>query len=206
MVQAQTQPQLMTLEEFLDWYPDGYHRYELHNGVVVEMQPRGTHEQVISFLNIKLGVQIDSLELSYVLATRCIIKSIDSDRSGFNPDITILDRDALKDEPLWEKRSTIVKGETVKLAIEVVSSNWQDDYVMKVFEYEKLGVAEYWIVDYLGLGGKRYIGNPKQPTISVYQMIDGEYEVTMFRGSDRIESPIFPQLKLTAEQIFSVGQ
>lgn len=203
MVQAQIQPNLMTLDEFLDWYPEDYRRYELHNGVIVEMQPKGTHEEVISFLNIKLGVQIDSLQLSYVLATRCILKAVDSDRSGFNPDITILDRNKLQEEPLWEKRSTIVKGETVKLAIEVVSSNWQDDYVMKVFEYERLGIAEYWIVDYFGLGGRRYIGKPKQPTISVYQMIEGEYEVKMFRGSDRIESSIFPDLQLTAEQIFS---
>ena len=205
MIQVQTKPELMTLDEFLDWYPDGCRRYELHNGVVVEMQPRGTHEQVIGFLTVKLGVQIENLELPYLLATRCIIKSIDSDRSGFNPDITILDRNALENESLWKTRSTIAKGETIKLAIEVVSSNWQDDYVMKVFEYEKLGIAEYWIVDYLGLGGRRYIGKPKQPTVSLYHIVDGEYEVKIFRGSDRIESAIFPQLNLTAEQIFAIG-
>ncbi|WP_313930227.1 hypothetical protein [Trichocoleus sp. FACHB-262] len=39
-------PQLITLDEFLGWYPDGYGRYELWNGVVIEMQPMGTHEQV----------------------------------------------------------------------------------------------------------------------------------------------------------------
>ena len=36
----------MTLEEFLDWYPDGYGRFELHDGVVAEMQPTGPHERV----------------------------------------------------------------------------------------------------------------------------------------------------------------
>jgi len=39
MVQAVQE--LMTLEEFLDWYPDGYGRYELWNGVVVEIQLLG---------------------------------------------------------------------------------------------------------------------------------------------------------------------
>ena len=77
---------------------------------------------------------------------------------------------------------------------------------MKLAEYEKLGIPEYWIVDYLGLGGRRYIGNPKQPTISVYQMVDGEYMVSQFRESDRIQSAIFPELNLTAEQIFTFGQ
>ena len=106
---------------------------------------------------------------------------------------------------MWKKRSTITNGETVNLAVEAVSTNWQDDYLMKLFEYETLGIAEYWIVDYLGLGGKRFIGNPKRPTISVYKMVDGEYEVKMFRGSDRIESSIFPELNLTAQQVFEAG-
>jgi Uma2 family endonuclease len=107
---------------------------------------------------------------------------------------------------MWKKRSTITKGEAVRLVIEVVSTNWQDDYLIMLAEYEKLGIREYWIVDYLGLGGRRYIGNPKQPTISVYQLVDDEYSVSQFRGNDRIESLTFSELNLTAEQIFRVGQ
>jgi Uma2 family endonuclease len=38
-----------SLEEFLDWYPDGYGRYELWNGAIVEMQSTGFHEQVGAF-------------------------------------------------------------------------------------------------------------------------------------------------------------
>ncbi|KAB8332179.1 hypothetical protein SD80_022070 [Scytonema tolypothrichoides VB-61278] len=49
------------------------------------------------------------------------------------------------------------------------------------------------------------IGNPKQPTISVYQLVEGEYQVTQFRGGNYIQSPTFPELVLTAEQIFQVG-
>jgi Uma2 family endonuclease len=41
-----------------------------------------------------------------------------------------------------------------------------------------------------------------QPTISVYQLVDGEYQVNQFRGNQRIESMAFPELTLTAEQIF----
>jgi Uma2 family endonuclease len=141
-----------------------------------------------------------------LIARQCIIKPIDSETSGFNPDVIVLDKNALETEPLWKKRSTIIKGETLRLVIEVVSTNWQDDYLMKLGEYEKFGIPEYWIVDYLGLGGKRYIGNPKQPTISVYQLVDGEYTLNLFRGNDRIDSRIFPELNLTAEQIFRVGQ
>ncbi|MDY6805746.1 MAG: Uma2 family endonuclease [Cyanobacteriota bacterium] len=205
MTQAITKLELITLEEFQDWYPQDGNRYELHKGVIVKMQPTGTHEQVIIFLTVELGVEKKRLQLPYLPSTGCLIKSVNAENSGFAPDIAVLDRNALENEPMWKKRSTITKGETVKLAIEVVSTNWRDDYAMKVVEYETLGIAEYWIVDYLGLGGRRFLGNPKQPSIFVYQMVDGEYEVKMFRGSERIESSIFPELNLTAQQIFEAG-
>ncbi|MCA1990719.1 MAG: Uma2 family endonuclease, partial [Coleofasciculus sp. S288] len=76
----------------------------------------------------------------------------------------------------------------------------------KARDYEEMGIPEYWIVDYLGLGGRRFIGNPKQPTFSVYQLVEGEYQVTQFRGDNRIESPTFPELNLTAQQVFSAGE
>jgi len=65
-----------------------------------------------------------------------------------------------------------------------------------------MGIPEYWIVDYAALGGRKFIGNPKQPTIFVCELLDGEYQMTSFRGSDRIVSPTFPQLNLTAQQVF----
>lgn len=204
MVQAV--PQLMTLDEFLDWYPDGYGRYELWNGVVVEMQPTGTHEQVAGFLGLKLGVEIDRLALPYLIPRQAIVRPIDTNKSGYNPDVIVLDQTALREEPLWKKRSTITQGASVRVVIEVVSTNWRDDYGHKFIDYEALQIPEYWIVDYLGLGGRRYIGSPKQPTLSVYQLIDGEYQVQQFWGSERILSAAFPELKLTAEQVFAAGQ
>ncbi len=204
MVQAV--PQLMTLEEFLDWYPDGYGRYELWNGVVIEMQPTGTHEQVGGFLGVKLGVEIERLALPYIIPRQALIKPIDTDKSGYNPDVIVLDQLALNEEPRWKKRSTITQGKSVRVVIEVVSTNWRDDYGHKFIDYEALQIREYWIVDYLGLGGRRYIGSPKQPTFSVYQLIDGEYQVQQFRDGERVISSAFPELKLTAGQVFAAGQ
>jgi Uma2 family endonuclease len=206
MAMVQALPQLMALDEFLDWYPDGYGRYELWNGVVIEMQPTGTHEQVAGLLGIKLGVEIDRLQLPYIIPRQVIIKPIDADKSGYNPDVIVLDQPALAEEPLWKKRSTITQGESVRVVIEVVSTNWRDDYGHKFIDYEALQIPEYWIVDYLGLGGRRYIGSPKQPTVSIYQLVDGEYQVQQFRGGDRIISAAFPDLQLTAEQVFAAGQ
>ena len=197
---------LITLEEFWDWYPDGYGRFELHNGEIIKVQPTGTHEQVAGFLALELGVEIKRLNLPFFIPRQGLIKAIDSDKSAYIPDVMVLDSNAMENEALWKKRSTITQGTSVRLAIEVVSTNWQDDYLMKLGEYEKLGINEYWIVDYLGLGGRRYMGNPKQPTISVYHLVEGEYILNLFRDENVVASPTFPELNLRAEQIFRVGQ
>ncbi|MBE9222452.1 Uma2 family endonuclease [Cyanobacterium stanieri LEGE 03274] len=193
---------LISLEEFLNWYPDGFYgRFELRNGVIVKMQPTGTHEQVAGFIASKLSVYIERFSLPLFIPRQGLIKAIDTDKSAYIPDVMVLDNDCVKnDEPMWKKRSTITQGKTVKLAIEVVSTNWQDDYLTKLGEYEKLGIEEYWIIDYLGLGGRRYIGNPKQPTISICHLVEDEYTMESFKNQDVIKSQLFPELNLTAEK------
>ncbi|CDM92369.1 MULTISPECIES: Uma2 family endonuclease [Limnospira] len=204
---TEEQKNSLTLEEFMDWYPDGYEgRFELHDGEIVKMQPTGTHEKVAGFLASKISIYIDSLNLPFFIPRQGLIKAIDSDKSAYIPDVMVLDDNALEKEPLWTKRSTITQGASIKLVIEVVSTNWRDDYLMKLAEYEKLGIGEYWIVDYLGLGGRRYIGDPKQPTLSVYNLVEGEYALNLFRGENVVASPTFPELNLTAEQIFKARQ
>jgi Uma2 family endonuclease len=190
-----------TFEEFLEWYPDGRGRYELIDGVVVEMNPTGDHEEVAAFLNRKLNVAIDRLNLPYFIPRTYLIKPPNS-VSGYQPDLLVLDRNATDAESLWKTSSTITLGSSVKLAVEVVSTNWRDDYGRKLTDYELMGIPEYWIVDYRALGAKRYIGLSKQPTLSIYTLVDGEYQVQPFRDSDLIQSVLFPDLKLTAEQIF----
>jgi Uma2 family endonuclease len=68
-----------------------------------------------------------------------------------------------------------------------------------------MGIAEYWIVDYAALGGRNFIGNPKQPTISVCNLVDGEYQISKFRDDEQVISQTFPELNLTANQIFKAG-
>jgi len=68
-----------------------------------------------------------------------------------------------------------------------------------------MGIAEYWIVDYAALGGRKFIGEPKLPTISVCNLVDGEYQISKFCDNQQIISQVFPELKLTANQIFHAG-
>ncbi|MCC3415476.1 MAG: Uma2 family endonuclease [Microcoleus sp. PH2017_29_MFU_D_A] len=202
----QTISKTITFDEFVAWYPENsVHKYELHNGVIVEM-PLGTgdHSEVTGFLSSEINFEIRRLQLPYFIPGDCLIKPV-RDEAGYQPDVIVLDRTALANEPRWKKESVITMGSSVRLAVEVVSTNWQDDYLVKVADYERLGIPEYWVVDYAALGGRRFIGNPKQPTISVYQLVDGEYQISQFRGNDIVESLAFPELKLTAEKIFLAG-
>ena len=192
-----------TFEEFLEWKPEGG-RYELHDGVIIEMQPAGKHEEIIGFLATELTLEFRRLHLPYFIPKQALVKPPNRD-TGYSPDVLIVNSTSLPTEPLWAKSSTIQKGASVPLVVEVVSTNWRDDYLTKVRDYEEIGIPEYWIVDYLGLGGRRYIGNPKQPTISVYYLVEGEYLFSQFKGVERIESPTFPELNLTAVQIFQFG-
>ena len=43
-------------------------------------------------------------------------------------------------------------------------------------------------------------------TLSVYQLIDGEYQVSQFREREQIESLLFPEFDLTANPIFQAGE
>lgn len=201
MSQAQTKQ--VTFEEFVDWKPE-VGRYELRNGAIVQMQPIGEHEEVTGFLASELTVEFKRLKLPYFIPNQVLVKALTSE-SAYVPDILLLNKIALASEPLWQKSSTVTQGTSIPLVVEVVSTNWRDDYFNKFGEYEAIGIPEYWIVDYLGLGGRRFIGNPKQPTISVYYLVEGEYQVNQFRACDRIQSPTFTELNLTAGQIFQAG-
>lgn len=201
---TQALPKPITFAEFLEWKPE-VGRYELHNRVIFEMQPTGEHEEIKGFLARKLTVEFDRLNLPYFIPNQALVKPPEKD-SGYLPDVLILNRSNLASEALWEKTSTVTQGATIPLVIEVVSTNWRDDYLIKVADYEEIRIPEYWIVDSSALGGRRFIGNPKQPTISVYQLVDNEYQISQFRGSDRIISSTFPELNLTANQIFQAGE
>ncbi len=138
--------------------------------------------------------------MPYSILKECVVKIEDT---SYEPDVIVLDKNQVAEkENRWQKESIITNGCSIPLIIEVVSTNWGDDYALKMDDYEYLGIQEYWIVDYLGLGARKFIGNPKRPTVSIYHLVDGVYQITQFRGTDRIVSPTFPELNLTAQQIF----
>jgi Uma2 family endonuclease len=200
-----TIPKPMSFDEFLEWHPEDGRIFELYEGVPTELNPTGTHEAIAGFLSLKLGIELDRASLPYFIPKTATVKPY-RERQGYKPDVVLLDRAAIAHEPDWAKKATIHDGATVKLAIEVASTNWRDDYGVKLTDYEEMGIPEYWIVDYIPLGAARYIGSPKRPTITVYQWVDGEYFFQQFRADEQVISAALPGLQLTADQIFNSAE
>jgi len=190
----------IAVEQFIAQYGDD-NRYELIDGEVFDLEPTGPHEQVAAFIDRKLNVQIDGLALPYFVLQRGLLRP-PGNFTAFRPDIMVVDGRAIAQEPLWPKESILTLGSSIKFVAEVVSGNWQNDYARKFEDYAVLGIPEYWIVDYAGLGGEIFIGRPKQPTLTVCVLDQqGRYQTTILRGNQPVISSVFPSLKITAEQV-----
>ena len=164
---------------------------------------------MIGFLAQQITIEYVRLGLPYRIPKTGLVKTPDND-STYSPDILLVNHDNLVNEPLWKKQSTLIQPASIPLVVEVVSTNWRDDYHDKFGDYVglcpsrrvEMGILEYWIIDYAALGGKRFLGNPKQQTITICELVDEEYQTTQFRGNTPIVSPLFPNLHITAQQIF----
>ncbi len=195
----------LSFDEFLAHY-GGDKRYELIDGEVFDLEPTGLHEEVAAFITTKICVQIDRTGLPWFVLQRGLLRPSNTGMTAFRPDIAVVDQDELTKEPLWYDQSILTLGTSIKFVAEAVSSNWQNDYARKLEDYAALGIPEYWIADYAGLGGTRHIGKPKQPTLSICTLVDAEYEIQQFRGNQTILSSTFSGLKLTAEQVLKAGR
>ncbi|MBD2327065.1 Uma2 family endonuclease [Alkalinema sp. FACHB-956] len=190
-------PQKMSLEEYLT-YDDGTDtRYELVDGVLVEMGAE-------SDINVEIAGFLFSVLLQFVphyllrRGTELVVSS--QVATSRQPDLTVLTvpgRIALQ----GTARSIITPDmPPPQLVIEVVSpgsessDNYQRDYVQKPTEYAARGIAEYWIVD------------PERSVVSIGVLMDQRYQFQPFQGDSPIVSPTFPGLTLTAEQVLQAGQ
>jgi Uma2 family endonuclease len=183
-----TATQKMTLEEFLA-YDDGTDNlYELENGELIWMPSESEiNRRIAMFL---LAYLLRQGIPSYRLTMKTEVAVSGARVSVRLPDLLVLS----------EELATILEGASRSivlmdmppplLAVEVVSPNQEKrDYRYKRSEYAARGITEYWIVD------------PIQQQITILELVEGFYEEKVYQGSEQIESPLFPQLDLTAEQI-----
>jgi Uma2 family endonuclease len=187
----------MTLEEYLN-YDDGTDtRYELVDGVLVEM---GAESDVNVLIAIALLVALSQFVPIYRLRNKTEIAISGRDASTQYPDLIVLSEDGA-DALVGKKRSLITPDMPAPaLVVEVVSPgepgtpNYNRDYVDKPLEYAARSIPEYWIID------------PERQVIMVLTLMGDSYQSQAFRGTDAIASPTFPELNLTVEQVLNVGK
>jgi Uma2 family endonuclease len=177
-------------------------RYEFIDGEVVKVVNTRQHEDVVAFTYKKFDQAIDRLNLDLVVRQNVSIRTIsNSNKQSRVPDVSVIDREFWRSNP--SDYSPLLRP--IQLAVEVTSNNWDDDYIDKFDEYQRLGIPEYWIVDYLAIASREFLGNPKIPTVFVNLLDEnGKYQTTKFTGDDKIISRTFPELDLTAAQILNI--
>ncbi len=195
----------LTFDQFLEICPE-YGHYELVDGEIVEISEMvftRNHDDVAEFIDRRFYREVERLSLNYVIKRAIPIKTIDQDghERGRVPDLSVIDT------TIWRSNRSDYKGlrDKIQLAVEVVSNNWEDDYIDKFAEYQRIGISEYWVVDYLANGSRNFLDNPKVPTLFVNLLDEnGKYQTSKFIGEEKIISRTFPELDLTAAQVLNI--
>jgi Uma2 family endonuclease len=191
--------QRMTLEEYLE-YDDGTNtRYELVDGVLVEMGAESTlNTQIAVFLLLFFA---QSGIPSYRLGIKQKIAVSNSAVTAREPDLIVHSETSAS--AIKRAKEAFLKAECPAplIVIEVVSSgepgdkgNYDRDYVEKRREYAERGILEYWLID------------PQHQVVLVLTLQGKTYQEQRFVGLQTISSLTFPALNLMAEQILNAGR
>ncbi|MEM7067065.1 MAG: Uma2 family endonuclease [Cyanobacteria bacterium P01_B01_bin.77] len=186
----------LTLDEYLA-YDDGTGtRYELVDGVLVEMPTESPINKTIIMFLVSYFLR---LEVPYYrLAVGHQLEVISKQASAREPDLIVHSEESaaaiLRDGKLLRLGMPLPD-----LVVEVVSSSDTDpksrqrDYVEKRREYAERQVPEYWIVD------------PVAAVVWILMLIDGTYQKREFKGDAVLLSSKFSRLELTADQLLRAG-
>ncbi len=188
MIQAITKPKL-TFEEYLD-YDDGTdNRYEWVDGELVALPPESWENSKISlYLLFEFGKLLPLNRLCHKDTEIAVSAS-----QTRLPDLMAISSELAAILKAAQRGTITLDMPPPDLVVEVVSpgkANRERDYTEKREQYATRGISEYWIVD------------PNDQVVVVLRLEAGAYiEVGRFQGNERMTSPGFPNLELTAEQV-----
>jgi Uma2 family endonuclease len=187
----------MSLDEYLT-YDDGTDaRYELVNGVLVEM---GAESTINTWIAMYLAFAFGGLG---VLPQRCGMKQKIQVNSQYvsarDPDLIIHSEDSALAIKGRKEACLKLNEPNPLIVIEVVSpgepgtENYDRDYIDKRSEYAARGIPEYWLID------------PARSVVLILTLLGDVYQAAKFTGNNVIVSVTFPNLKLTADQVLTAG-
>jgi Uma2 family endonuclease len=187
----------MSLEEYLT-YDDGTDtRYELVDGVLVEMGAENPlNPQIAVFLMFALA-RLGVPERNLIIGHQVGVSSTTA--TARQPDLIVHTNESRA--AIFDDGKILRSGVSAPLlVVEVVSNSLKDkksykrDYEEKSLEYAERGIPEYWLID------------PDRAVVKVGTLFDGAYQFQDFTGNQTIQSPTFPGLKLTAIEVLTAGE
>ncbi|BAU15457.1 hypothetical protein LEP3755_60160 [Leptolyngbya sp. NIES-3755] len=194
---TQAKLQFRTIEEFLN-YDDGTDtRYELVDGVLVEMGAEKPINTAIAVFLIgyflQLGIPVSRIGIKHLIAVSS------SKVTARDPDLMVHSEASRNAMNQTSQSFLSALMPAPMLVIEVVSpgepgsENYERDYIDKPREYAERGIPEYWLID------------PGRAVVKILRLEGDRYQSQEFRNEERIVSAAFPELQLTAKQILEAG-
>jgi Uma2 family endonuclease len=189
---TQAKQRFQSFEDYLS-YDDGTDNlYELFNGELIQMPPEsGGNVQIANRLFLLFALMLGT---DRVRGHGLELEVSGEPRNRY-PDLTIIRPEHI--EQLKQRNTIRLSMAPPLLVIEVVSPGelqHNRDYIAKRAQYQACGIPEYWII------------NPETQTILVLTLTETPYtEVGTFSGDEKVQSPQFADLNLTANQIFAAG-
>ncbi|WP_017296162.1 Uma2 family endonuclease [Geminocystis herdmanii] len=176
--------------------------FEFIDGKQKEVKQNRFQKYIIRLLIWTFEEEIKRLKLPYKVAKNLIIRTVynQDKQRGRVSHLAVINED------IWRNNISVYGAiiEPPELVIEVISANWRRNYLYKVKEYQKFGVKEYWLIDYLGSFVSNALGKSPIPTIIIYQSINDKYKVNFFSQDNKLRSTIFPELSLTINHLIKV--
>ncbi len=181
-------PQIMCLKDYFNYEDETENRYELENGELLIVPPESDlNLRIASFLFAYFAIQgVPSYRLR--IGTEIVVTG--SKATVRLPDLMILSEELVMALKSASRSTVTMDMPPPQLVVEVVSpgkKNRDRDYRYKRSQYQARGIVEYWVVD------------PIEEKITIFNLVEGLYEETIFKQNEAIASAILSELNLTSQ-------
>lgn len=190
---AEVVQKVITWEDYLSGEPTGLERYEIVDGVVIELgAPNGEHQWLVGTLYRLLFMFVMEKGLGIVvLAPFDVVVRKDPLRTR-QPDLFFLSKERGGTPENIRQLARLEIPPDIAMEIVSPSEGETERLTDKLDDYHRIGVPEVWLI---------YPG--EQVVEVLVHSEDGWLWHGLFRGKEKVKSKVLPELLFTVEQTFA---
>ncbi|MEZ8218980.1 Endonuclease, Uma2 family (restriction endonuclease fold) [Candidatus Fervidibacteria bacterium JGI MDM2 SSWTFF-3-K9] len=187
---AEVAQKVLTWDEYVRGEPADLERYEIVDGVVIELPaPTVKHQRIVLNMLWQLKV-LEEKEVAILLTAPCDVVVRQEKLRTRQPDLIMIRKERVPEPKALFQQERIDFAPDV--VVEVLSPSDSITTLMeKLDDYHQIGVREVWLV------------NPATETVEVlvWQQ-EGWNSLGIFRKGEPIKSKALPELELNVGQVF----